>query len=283
MGKDGGLCPPSFAIIGNNMIRTRDFFLFIQAVAFLLLAISVTALSWPHSNSVSAYSNVISKVEKETDYKATIASNLNDKEERLNNLRQKIREQSNVATVDSVLDGSAPVSTSSTLAFATTTSALPTKKEIKVKECGNYHVSETASLNGQLIYVEHGNQRVFSSVTTKSVAVGTSSELQSVEKVVLNLPIRTEPVPFSSCLSSDIVAVTVSGAPIHNKDYANYAGSGEGSLIGYTLDGFSLFGQSSTVETDKCGGVSIDGVYRYYLSPERKAVLNCFAGIPANL
>lgn len=264
------------------MIRTRDFFLFIQAVAILLLAIFVTATSWPQSNSVSAYTTVISKVANDTEYKATLASNINDKEERLNNLRKKISEQSNVATVDSVLDGSVPVATSTEDSPQTPTLVVASENN-KIKQCGNYRVVATPNLTGTLTYIERDNQRVFYTNVAESVVVGTSTEIKNVEKVVLNLPLRTQPAPVTSCISADVVAVSLSGAPIHNKDYTNYAGSGEGALIGYTLDGYPLFGQSSTIETDACGGALIDGVYRYYLSPERKSVLNCFAGIPANI
>jgi hypothetical protein len=87
----------------------------------------------------------------------------------------------------------------------------------------------------------------------------------------------------TDCVGTDIIAVTPVGAPIRNSEVAKYSGSGENTLIGYTIDGLQLFGTTSSIDTDACGGAMVGGVYRYYLSPERNTIVNCFVAIPVAL
>ncbi|MFN3188545.1 MAG: hypothetical protein ACK42D_03345 [Candidatus Paceibacteria bacterium] len=102
-------------------------------------------------------------------------------------------------------------------------------------------------------------------------------------QVVAVLPIRTLANPASpSCLPTDVVAVAQSGGLIRNNEAGGYRAFPEHVLIGYTIDGFSLYGHSAR-ETDHCGGVMVDGEYRYYLSENRETVLNCFVAPPVTL
>ena len=150
--------------------------------------------------------------------------------------------------------------------------------------CGKTYSSKTiAGLTGMQQYVERVGQRVFVEVQQPR-EVGTST-VPSAPTVtdIFSLPLRSTPLAFTSCIKDDIVAVSQTGVIIRNSDYIKYQGSGEATLIGYTLDGFPLYGRTNSITTDACGGAMIDGGYRYYLSAERKGVLGCFAGIPVAL
>ena len=102
-------------------------------------------------------------------------------------------------------------------------------------------------------------------------------------QVVAVLPIRTLGSPASpSCLPTDAVAVAQSGGLIRNNEADGYRAFPEHVLIGYTIDGFPLYGYSER-ETDHCGGVMVGDEYRYYLSESRETVLNCFVAPPVTL
>ncbi len=84
-----------------------------------------------------------------------------------------------------------------------------------------------------------------------------------------------------TCLASDVIGIGLDGSLIRNSEYALYGVFGEATHIGYALDGYPIYGQTSNLATDSCGAVSIDGAYRYYLSVERPGVIGCFRGTPA--
>jgi hypothetical protein len=69
---------------------------------------------------------------------------------------------------------------------------------------------------------------------------------------------------------------------MRNNELALYTVFGPDTLVGYSLDGFPIYGPS-TVATDSCGGAMVGGVYRYVLSAERPGLLTCFAATPARL
>jgi hypothetical protein len=117
------------------------------------------------------------------------------------------------------------------------------------------------------------------------VPTSTSTEALPVfaaRDVVLQLPLRSAPLANKTCLSTDVVGIALDGSLIRNAEQGLYGVFGETTLVGYALDGFPIYGQSSQA-TDSCGGSMTAGEYRYYLSSEREGVLGCFSGVPTQI
>jgi hypothetical protein len=259
------------------MIRTRNFLLFMLLLAFLIGGILLTL--WFSAGSVrqEAYSEMIFGGDDTATMTAEVVTPEDTRASRLASLRAKLAKYTDVAMAPSTEE--VPVETVDDTA-TTTTGVTPAKVTADV--CANYAASSVPALNGQLTYGESGGQRTFGVMGTTEPTGSTSVPIVSVA-AVFTLPLRTTALPTTYCIASDIVAVTPTGVPIRNSDYAKYRGVGEATLIGYTIDGFELYGASSNLQTDACGGTTVSGTYRYYLSSERDSILNCFAAIPVAL
>lgn len=259
------------------MIRTRNFLLFILLLAFLVGGILLTL--WFSASEVrqGQYSDMIFGGDDTATMTAEVLTPEDTRQSRLASLRAKLAKYTDVAMAPSAEE--VPLETADDTA---TTTAAETPVKVTADVCANYSPTTVPALNGQLTYGESGGQRTFS-VTGTTEPTGSTSLPIVTSSTVFTLPFRTTILPSTSCIASDIVAVTPTGAVIRNSDYVKYRGVGEATLIGYTIDGFELYGASSNLETDACGGTTVSGTYRYYLSSERDSILNCFAAIPVAL
>ena len=257
------------------MIRTRNFFLFMLLLAFLLGGIILTLWFSADSNATTTYREMLFGPETAT-MTAEIGTPKDDKQSRLEALRKKLSTFTDVAL--------APAEVAVESEFVSATTTVPTEPDMvaTVQRCANYRSVNVPQLTGSLTYGESGGQRTFS--VTETSAVDASSTVSTTnQKVVFTLPLRIGSLGVKDCITADIVAVSPTGVPIRNSDVVAYSGSGESTLIGYTIDGLTLFGKTSSIDTDECGGATVGGVYRYYVSPERETLINCFVAIPVAL
>jgi hypothetical protein len=260
------------------MIRTRDFFLFLLTSGFLIVAIVITVVWSYHVHPVNR-STAIQFDSKTATYTASVAAVPDTKNERLAELRKKLSEDTSINAPETPTD---PVIAN---ASPTSSEAITAPVASKILLCGKSYSPKTiAGLTGAQQYEERDNERIFFTTVVPPVDLATvTPTVAPTEQVVFTLPLRTTPLSTQSCIKDDIVAISQTGGVIRNTDYAQYQESGEATLIGYTIDGFPLYGRTSSIATDACGGATVDGQYRYYLSDERKGVLGCFAGIPVAL
>lgn len=261
------------------MIRTRNFFLVILFLAFLLGGIVLTLWFTSDTKTTTSYRDMLFGTDTAT-MTAEVATPADDKQSRLEALRKKLATFTNVAMAPTPSE----VEPEPNVAATSTESNEPDGSAVvaTVQRCANYRSVNVPQLTGGLTYQEAGGQRTF--FVTETVAGDASSTaLATNQKVVFTLPLRSASLGVKDCLTADIVAVTPTGLPIRNSDVAAYSGSGESTLIGYTIDGLTLFGKTSSIDTDECGGATVGGVYRYYVSPERKTLINCFVAIPVAL
>ncbi len=256
------------------MFRTRDFLLFLIAITFLVLAIIFTLLLTDYSQVGGGISIDTEFDNMTASYTAEVVVPQNEREERLATMRRKLSEIS--------AEFRAPEVPTEGEVLATQQENEQENIVLTIEECPVKRIQRITWSSINQIYEVRNGQRVFYTTVT-TPGIGTSSPPKVVETVLLSLPARSEALSFTSCVPSSVVAVTPAGMPIRNSDYLQYQGLGEGTLIGYTLDGFELYGQTSTLDTDACGGAVVGGVYRYYLSAERQGVIGCFAGIPVVL
>lgn len=251
--------------------------MFLLVMAFLLGGILLTLWLSAGEARKEMYTNMVFGDDAATTtMTAEVITEEDKRESRLASLRAKLARYTDVAMAPSPEE--VPVADNSD--SATTTTSEPVVAAATL--CANYGAASVPQLNGQLVYQTSGSQRTFAKQEIVP-AVSTTSSSTVTMTTVFTLPLRTAPLPNPACIQRDIVAVTPTGAPIRNSDYAKYKGSGEATLIGYTIDGFELYGQSSSLATDACGGTTVSGTYRYYLSSERNTIINCFAAIPVAL
>lgn len=209
-------------------------------------------------------------------YTAVAVTPADERASRLGEMRRKL--------ADIVTEIRAPkVEEETVVGVATTTPLLSSATEPvgTIDTCATTRTQTLIFPTVPQTYAEIENQRVFYT-NVPDVVTGTSTETTYIKQIALRLPARTQALGFSSCIASAVVAVTTTGLPIRNSEYTQYVLQPEGVLIGYTIDGFELYSKS-IIETDACGGVSIGGVYRYYLSQKREGIISCFMGIPAVL
>jgi hypothetical protein len=246
------------------MITTRNFFLYLLCVAILVIAIAATAIvKSERSEPVVEYA--IPPM-SELSGGATVvgaASEL-DRAGRLVTLREKVASLVSAKPTEEIAE-EVEVSSEPTVTTTEPSLALP-------DQCGDFKMYDGAwQPNGLSFIVVEGARLLTREVT------GTSSE------TVLQLPLRTYPLPVQSCITTDVVAVALDGSLIRNDEVALYTIFGEETLIGYALDGFPIYGTTDTLRLDTCGGALTDAGYRYYLEIDRPYLLGCFAGIPAEL
>lgn len=263
----------------RQMLRTRDLALFVAIVGFLVVAIVATLLL---SHTPGVAGGTVSTVifdDTTATYTVAVAPVVDPTQARLVALRKKMQAEG----LSSAALEPEPVSLPSESSATTSEEVIAAPVETKIEMCDVGYSSKTIpGLTGMQLYREQAGQRIFYTLTP-DLAPASTSLPAATESVVFRLPLRTVPLAFTSCIKADIVAITPSGIPIRNSDYVQYQGSGESTLIGYTLDGYQLYGQTSSITTDACGGAVVDGSYRYYVSAERNGVIGCFAGIPVTL
>lgn len=275
----------------RRMLRTRDLVLFLSVIVFLVGAITITLWTSNTTNSANNLNATIFNAQTAT-YTAEVSAVVDTKKDRLAILREKLKQRESISAEPEPIEET--VTDVVETAATTSESVEVVVKDSLVKLCGESYSSKTIpGLTGTQRYVERVGQRVFydevsatgapASVPVDASTTEPTATPSTVEQVIFILPLRTVPLSFTSCIKDDIVAISQTGLVIRNADYAKYQGSGEATLIGYTLDGFLLYGRTNSITTDACGGAVIDGSYRYYLSAERKAVIGCFAGLPVSL
>jgi hypothetical protein len=254
--------------------RTRDFLLFMLTVAFLLIGITSTVKSDIANRSQEASVINFASSDKEVIYQAVLPEpKIDARPSRLAELREKIaglvltkteEPEAEVVPVDEIVE-------------EVTEEVAPGT----ISQCSNYTtINPNWSPSNLLFEIVEGARIVYRNVVINQI-VGSSTTNISSREVVLQLPLRTFPLPEKTCLGTDVVGVALDGSLIRNSEDALYKVFGGETLIGYALDGFPIYGQSGE-KTDECGGSAVSGEYRYYLSSEREGILGCFGGIPTS-
>lgn len=257
------------------MIRTRDFVLFVVAAIFLVVAIVATAISRaPSSSAPSPYVFDSS----ESPLSADAPAEEIDRAAEIARLQAKIADMKDQGIASGYQE-----------------SELPAEEELPpepsggaITLCGDYAPAVVGVWPASDIHTaERGGMRVVYTASTEMqpVTSGSSTSMQAVEveHVLLQLPVRTQALPYSSCIKTDVVGVALDGSLIRNSDYTLYRIFGPETLIGYALDGLPIYGTAKDVPTDECGGTTIGEGYRYYLNPNREGVLGCYAAAPVSL
>lgn len=277
------------------MPRTRDFFLFCLVVLILVLAIGVTRLSTsfksiglapivlaPATAPPATVGAVQPEVAGSTSYTQRIAA-----------LRAKLKETETTLRMPEVADvKTVDITAPTTTKLQPATTTLAVRPETPgVLTCDGYKSLDLAWNSANLTTEIRDGLRLYFEVSTAPALLPVEALASSSAPAVVlptpvikaSLPVRIWPLPTVSCLPSDVIGIAFNGVLLRNQELTLYSGFSSEMIVGYSLDGFTIYGVTPNVQTDACGGAMVDGVYRYVLDPSRPGLITCFSGIPVML
>ncbi len=257
------------------MVRTRDFLLWLLAVAFLLIAIVVTSLWYSDSPLPSLSTWWEGAVSGESEYVGDVPVVPDERESRLEILRAKVAEKLARTASDEESGDSIPLTATSTDEDAVATASTTTTAVVKT--CANYRSLQIPWIPQAVLQENREGVRVY---FERGLPDPTSSTTPELIRTII--PLRSWPNQSSTCLPTDVIGIATDGSLIRNDELALYTVFGPDTIVGYSLDGFAIYGPSNQ-KTDICGGATVDGTYRYILDAKRPGLINCFAGSPVTV
>lgn len=258
------------------LLNTRNFLLYLLAVAFLIVGIATTALTRDQGQEASVIMGVATDTPPSYEAEAVVPETV-DRTKRLQELRTKI-----AALHDGLFGEEEPVPA----AEPEPQPAEPGSDNIVTEplHCASY-APYTALWNpGPVTFTVVEGARLVTREIEVSTTTASGTPITTTEtEVIAQLPLRSEPAREQRCLPTDVVGIAKDGSLIRNTELGLYSVFGGDTLVGYALDGFPIYGTNTTEKLDACGGTSSLGQYRYFLSVERKQILNCFASVPIDI
>jgi hypothetical protein len=257
-------------------MRTRDYALGLSMIVFLLVGIGVTLLQQGFVLPTGLSAAVFVANPSDAPVTASVSSEVEiSREERIASLRKKIAA---LGTLESE-----PSPEAEQVAASSTAAATVAVSEIVENRCAAYAPFGGVWDSRKILMSEaEGARIVYRETESPSAASGTAPVAAKTKQILMELPVKSLPPASSHCIPTDVVGITTNGTLLRNDERIAYGSFDAGTLIGYALDGFPIYGSSNT-QTDTCGGVVVGGQYRYYLHPERTTMISCFAGKPINL
>ena len=262
------------------MLRTRDFLLYLIVLGFLIvIAVATTqtrsGIAAPLLDRIGFSSAPAPTLEVQQ-------VPVSDKRaERLAALQAKIAEGEG-QLISAPPDFSSVDSVSSDVAvIATGTVAIA-----PVQYCGIPTPHPAASSWPAAAYIA---DRSADTITIKRVVrttetVGTTTTSQTAFSNFASLPIRVIRSNFDSCLPDTTIGVNAGGQLLDNRQTDLFAHFAPTDVVGYTRDGFTLFGPVPDESVlDTCGGQYVGGLYQYHVRVGAEGLISCYAGIPVSL
>lgn len=258
------------------MMRTRNFVLLLLSLVMIALAVGITSVS-ALSSSISSFGTYVTdSIGIEREYSAEVPSEPDTREERIATLRAKIAERLDARAPEAV----PPQVTEPVLTDTVATTTPPSVASVEL--CSWYSPSAVVWVPNLIQQENREGMRVYYEAGPETIDPNTGLPIPS-EVVRARIPLRTGPGGATACLASDVIGVAIDGSLIRNNETALYTVFGGDTLIGYALDGFPIYGVTSGVTPDQCGGVMVGGAYRYVLAADRPGLITCFSGPPITL
>ncbi len=260
----------------NTMLRTRDYAIGLSVIVFLMVGIGLTLIKQGNlfGGGLSAAVFVSQPVSDSSS--ASVSREVEvSREERIASLRKKIASLG--------VTESEPETPAEEVVATSTETTNVVVKDIEEQRCSFYApYSGSWNSRGVSINEEEGARIVYREATPSPIASSTTALPAPSKQILLELPVKSLPAASTHCIASDVIGITKHGTLIRNDEILAYRTFDAGTLIGYALDGFPIYG-GSNVQTDTCGGVAVKGQYRYYLHPDRNTMISCFAAPPVTL
>jgi hypothetical protein len=263
------------------LFSSRNFLLYLLSIGFLVIAIvSTLAVKTDQigSSKLPALDSEVSSTDMVYSAVTSTSSNL-DRVARATELRNKISASGIAAELSApAVSTVAEPSINEDAAEVDDLSPQAVAAKGSIATCSEYSefTSPWDAQDLQFAVVE--GARLIYRDTVVPVVVGTSTLSEEVERVVYaQLPLFSVPGGEPQCVETDVIGIAMDGSLIRNNEQNLYAVFGAETLIGYALDGFPLYG-TTKLPLDVCGGMVVNGQYRYHLAADRDSVINCFSG-----
>ncbi len=262
------------------VLTTRNWLLYLLLVGGLIVAIVYTAVTESVANNQAAVLMAIDteNTDEQIFMATSTATTLPDRAERLRVLREKLAVYRATRPEPEVVEAEPEV------AGAETVKDLAEEGERGELLCADYKTHtgfwQSSGLNFEVV---EGARILYRQQPSTDLATAETVTPNSERTTILQLPIQSLPSARPKCLSSDVVGVAHDGSLLRNNEVSMYRIFGEDTHLGYALDGFPIYGRTDRLVLDACGGVVVDGQYRYHLTADRAYLLGCFAGTPITL
>lgn len=268
------------------MIRTRDLVVFLVLLFVVACGIALTIIVQKQHTFFTFAHTLLGPAH---DSPATfVADSTKESDNTVENIK---RLQVLLANNDTTIIPSASVEDTSSTEQVSTPEVLDVSLGVvaSIDQCDTYDDTGLTAASWPTenvsVLISGGNRLVthatVQAINNLSVSTSSTDSVPTTEVVTL-LTLKAYPVKqtYTSCVSGEVVGVTVQGELIHNYDAQLYATTHSEELLGYARDGFPIYGVYEG-EVDACGGYQHSNGYRYTLTKERDVVLNCFFNTPS--
>ena len=259
------------------MLRTRNFALYIAVIIFLVFGISATLL-WYGISERDESQSVIDFNEGQE--QIMVSSVLSDD----NRVDTIARLKSKLAAGEGDIVSAPPALTS-------VDDVPPTDADTEVSSTSTRQILRCGTADSDSLFKDWpkskidltttASERVFTYSHKVEVVQGSSTVMSATTTTLLSLPIVYTRLAEDSCINSNIIGVTTSGALLPNFQAALYLGQSQYTLVGYALDGFPIYGPIVDESSlDNCGGEATATGYQYHVRAADEFIIGCYAGKP---
>jgi len=259
------------------MLRTRDLILFILVLSFLAIAITATVVKGTDTQGVQPI--VFNDADSTSGLEITSPQIALDRQSVIDRLRAKLQNSTELIEPAASVEAPDEVESAQQTVFGLQRCLYPDDTLSMVPRW---------PLSGVSVSIQEGARLVSFSETVliPSITSSASSSTQSEEVVTTVIPLLQLPVIAGKqsdpvCVPSEVVGVTNGGILMFNGDVNSYRKIPENALIGYSRDGFPIYGVYEG-EVDACGGYDHPSGYRYTISTERDYIVGCYVGVPSS-
>lgn len=198
------------------VLNTRNFLLYLLCVGFLVIAITFTAINGKSRQSATVVlSETIPGIEVEYTAEAVVAPTL-DRATKLSNMREKV-----LALGGSVISDPEDVSADIPEEVPLDTAVVETKDGMSL--CFDYQEDIRVWNPGKVNFKVVEGARILYREIMVPVLIASTTELRLEQESLLQLPLRSQPLPIESCLRTDVVGIALDGSLIRNNEQSLYA------------------------------------------------------------
>ncbi len=250
------------------MIRTRDFLLFVVSFIFIVVGIGTT-LFWQQNQEGVGEIKPVEFSNAEVITEGVLNKSNEEKQSIIAYFKQKI-----LAGEGDVPAGEPTFTSVDDISEELPPPDVDTSLEEEESNC-------VSSINYDAVFRSWPQVVTMVATDKRSVVVPETSTSSDVTfRHILDMPISPNKLANSVCATGAVIGVTPEGRPLYNYQASEFQNAPAGTLVGYALDGFPIYGPNDYLEYDTCGGTSVGSYYQYRVRSGDSNILHCYYGTP---
>lgn len=271
------------------MIRTRDFILYLCILVFVVLAATYTGLT-SKTYAVLPPVFVGGQPSEAVTLSAAAVDDTIDRPSLIASLREKLTAGEGVRTdappeVNTFVDQATSSSDEVVLVDTETVTATVEGAPRRVQYCnGSAAPAGVSGLGIDVLETDGALRKLYRTTANTGSTTASSSPARTL---VTTMPARSARLATDTCLPDTLVGVYQAGAkwyPLTNEMARSFVNIPATGLVGYTRDGFALYGPADDEsQLDGCGGILVGGVYQYHIRRDDLFILGCYAHTPVSV